>query len=181
MLAGVGAKSFYAALRSKIYRIISGGALTVGLYHLCAQTMLVLYDPVAAEHHLDQANLDSPYVYSHTSQNAMKLVKWLRELAALEPQGFSAQVINMDSGWPLPWYLRDINNVGYQFKVPDTIFAPVIVVDSAQVPAVESKLAGKPYESDFFTLRPNVNVTLLVEKGLWDRLLESKSGNSKKP
>ena len=178
LLAGIGARSFYRAFRAKTYRLVAGTALTVGLYHLCGQTMLALYDPIAAQHQLDRANLNSPYVYSHTSENTMKLLGWLKQLEALEPKTFAAQVINQDSGWPLPWYLRKLNNVGYQITVPDNVTAPILVVDQTLLPAVQAKLGGKPYEADLFSLRPGVNVTLLVEKGLWDRLLASKAGGA---
>ena len=176
LLAGVGGAAFYEALRGRVYHWIVGLTLTAGLYHFCAQTKLAIYDPVAAQHQLFRANLSSPYVYSHTSENATKLVSWLQQLAALDPKGFSAQVINIDSGWPLPWYLRKISNVGYQIAMPDSLTAPVIVVDQTQLAAAQAKLAGRPYESDLFSLRPGVNVTLLVEKGLWDKLLASKAG-----
>ena len=181
LLAGIGARSFYRALRAKTYRFVAGLALTVGLYHLCSRTMLALYDPIAARHQQDRANLNSPYVYTHTVDNAMSLVGWIKQLQALDPAAFSAQVINQDSGWPLPWYLRKFDTVGYQIAMPEKVTAPVLVVDQALVPAVQAKLGGKPYEADPFILRPGVYVTLMVEKNLWDRLLASKAGGAPKP
>ena len=180
LLAGVGAHSLYRAINAGPYRFLIGLALTAGLYHLCMQTKRATYDPVAARHRIDSANLNSPYVYTHTSESAMKLMSWLRQLAALDPKAFSAQVINVDSGWPLPWYLRDLPTIGYQTKVPNTLSSPVIVVDDSQAAAAQAKLGTKAYESDSFSLRPGVNVTLLVEKNLWDRLLAAKSANDPK-
>ena len=180
LLAGVGANSFYRAFSSRLYRLVAGLLLMAGIYHLCFQTKVTLYHPVHPGTP-DQPNLNAPYVYSHTSMSALKLVSRLRELAAFAPKEFACQVINADSGWPLPWYLRDLSSLGYQVQVPDALTAPVIVADGAFLPAVQAKLAGKAYESDFFSLRPDVNVTLLVEKNLWDRYLAAKSGEPTKP
>ena len=181
LLAGVGAQWLFLLFRGRFMHVVLTLGLMVGIWHLCSQTMITLHDPVAARHNVNQANLSAPYVYSHTSVSGVKLAARLQELATLAPKEFSAQVINMDSGWPLPWYLRDLNNIGYQIKVPDTITAPVVVVDAALLPAVQARLGARPYEPDFFSLRPGVNVALLVEKGLWDRFLAGRSGETKKP
>lgn len=180
LLAGAGGRAVYRFSRSRAYRLVVALLITGGIYHLCYQTKVTLYYPVALNA-ADQPNLRAPYVYSHTSMGAMKLVNRLRELAAFAPKEFSAQVINMDSGWPLPWYLRDMSSLGYQIEVPPAVTAPVLVVDVGLLPAVKAKLAGKAYESDFFSLRPDVNVTLMVEKGLWDRFLAAKSSAPAKP
>ena len=138
-----------------------------GVYHLCAQSMFTIRDR-------GQANLRGPYIYSHTTTSTVKLVQKLRDLAAFKGEGFSAQVINIDSGWPLPWYLRNLHTIGYQMQVPEVIDAPVIVVDTDLAAAVQAKLKDKSYESDFFSLRTDVNVVLLVEKGLADAFRASK-------
>ncbi|MDB6140107.1 MAG: hypothetical protein JWO94_3179 [Verrucomicrobiaceae bacterium] len=180
LLAGVGGRTLYCVFRARTYRFVMGLLLVAGIYDLCYQTKVTIYHPVHPGT-ADQPNLRAPYVYSHTSMSAVKLVNRLRELAAFAPGEFSAQVINIDSGWPLPWYLRDTPHLGYQIAVPETVTAPVIVVDVGSLPAVQAKLAGKPYEADFFSLRPDVNVTLLVEKGLWDRFLAAKSATAPPP
>lgn len=191
LLAGVGASTLFRFSRARVYRLLMGLALTAGIYHLCYLTKITTYYPVHGPGQ-DQPNMRAPYIYSHTSMSAMKLINRLRELAAFAPKEFSAQVINADSGWPLPWYLRNIPAIGYQMQVPEQLSAPVIVVDLEQVPAVKAKLGGKAYESDFFSLREDyspqpknseapppqkkgTNVELLVEKGLWDRYLAQKA------
>ena len=183
LLAGVGAQWLFAVFRERSMRTVLVLGMVAGMWHLCSQTMAALHEPKAARHHINQANLNVPYAYSHTSTNALKLVSRLRELAAFAPQEFSAQVIGIDSGWPLPWYLRDLKNVGYQQKVPEALNAPVILVDTGLMPPVQAKLGGKAenYVSDSFELRPGVRVALLVENGLWDRFLAARSSQPKKP
>lgn len=167
LLAGVGAQTLLGVSRSLLWRFVWAVLMFGGVYHLCAQSMYTIRDR-------GQANLRGPYVYSHTTTSAIKLVQKLRDLAAFKKDGFSAQVINIDSGWPLPWYLRNLSSIGYQTQVPETLDAPVIVVDADLAASVQAKLKGKNYEPDFFGLRPGVNVVLLVEKGLADAFRESK-------
>ena len=182
LLAGVGAQALFAAFQGRFMRLILGLGLVAGCLHLCRQSIAAVHDPQAARHHLNQANLNVPYAYTHTGFDALKLITRLRELAAVGRGDFSAQVIGVDSGWPLPWYLRDLQTIGYQTTVPADLKAPVIVVDAGLKKAVEAKIDIKAYEQPNFALRPGVFVVLLVEKGLWDRLLAAKQeAAGKKP
>ena len=74
--------------------------------------------------------------------------------------------------WPLPWYLRAMPHVGYWAtarEVPD-LTAPVIVASMGNAEALDAAL-GDRYVSEFFGVRPEVLVTLYVERELWDRFL----------
>ena len=73
--------------------------------------------------------------------------------------------------WPLPWYLRTMPQVGYwtEAKAAD-LRAPVIVASMGQTEALDTAL-GDRYVSEFFGVRPEVLVTLYIERGLWDRFL----------
>ena len=73
--------------------------------------------------------------------------------------------------WPLPWYLRTMPDVGYWAVAGDPVAmrAPVIVASTDFTGALES--LGDRYVSEFFGVRPEVLVTLYVERGLWDRFL----------
>lgn len=167
LLAGIGAGTIWHSLNTKILKTIATALLAGGIYHLCLQTGLAIH-----EYRADARN---PYVYSHTSTNLFQLVDRIRELHRLRPAGFAVQVINRDSGWPLPWYLRDIPNIGYQSDLPVTLDAPVIVVDTDQKPGVDAILAGKSYESSsIYGLRPGVTLFLYVEQSLWDEFLKTR-------
>jgi len=172
LLAGVGAQWVFAWSKWRTWKLLCTALLIAGFWHLCLQNMFTMNDR-------GRANLRAPYVYSHTTDSAVKLVQRLRALQTLKPVEFAAQVINVDSGWPLPWYLRDVKTIGYQTTVPANLDAPVIVVDADLAPEVHAKLAGKPYESDFFGVRPGVNVVLMVQKDWWDEL--SKAGAKTAP
>jgi uncharacterized protein (TIGR03663 family) len=164
LLAGVGVQFLYGLLRSKWWKVICTFILLGVLYHLCNQAMFSIRDR-------GLANLRGPYAYSHTTTSAVKLVTRLRELSDFAPDKFSAQIINKDNGWPLPWYLRQLNHVGYQTSMPETLTDPIIVVDSELAAIASAKLIGHEYVSDLFGLRPGVTVMLMVEKSLWDAFL----------
>ena len=74
--------------------------------------------------------------------------------------------------WPLPWYLRTLPIVGYWTRTDDPLAlqAPVIVSSMEFAPALDAAL-GDRYVSEFYGLRPEVVLTLYVERGLWDRFL----------
>lgn len=163
LLAGAGAAVIWQWLSGRAPKTIAALLLAGGVYHLCLQTGLAIHEY--------RADLRNPYVYSHTSTNIFQLAERIRELQKLRPGGLSVQVINLDSGWPLPWYLRDIPSIGYQTNVPATLDAPVIVADLNKKPEVETKLAGKTYESSIYGLRPGVMLNLFVEKKLWEEFM----------
>ena len=75
--------------------------------------------------------------------------------------------------WPLPWYLRGMPHVGYWttlLEVPGVTEAPVIVASMGNTEALDAAL-GDRYVSELFGVRPEVLVSLYIERGLWDRFL----------
>ncbi len=157
LLAGLGAGAVWSGISNRFFRLLWSFALTVGLYHLCYQTMLAI-----GNYRADQRN---PYVYSHTSTDLLRLVAEVQKVAAERGEDFQAQVINRDAGWPLPWYLRTLSRVGYQTTVPEELFAPVIIADADLQPLVQAQLAGREYEERGpYGLRPGVYLTMFVAK-----------------
>jgi hypothetical protein len=56
---------------------------------------------------------------------------------------------------------------------PNTAYRPVIVASQENVPALDSSL-GDRYVSEFYGLRPEVLLTVYIERTLWERFLESR-------
>lgn len=163
LLAGIGFAAILKLL-SPFQKWMWIGLFLLGLYHLSVQD----------ERLLDRYGYDqrTPYVYSHTTMKAVELAQRIHELAQLSPTGkdLAVQVIDRDDGWPLPWYLRDLHHVGYQTTLPDKLDAPVVVVDSDWEDEARHKAPDITYESrPFYSLRPDVLLTLMVEKNLWER------------
>jgi predicted membrane-bound mannosyltransferase len=123
----------------------------------------------------------NPYVYSQTVPDAVRMAARIRELAALHPDG-ARMLVSVVAGpheqWPLPWYLRTMPHVGYWTAPGDALplNAPVVVASMDHAPAVEAAL-GERYVSEFYGLRPEVLMTLFVERGLWDRFLAAQASS----
>ena len=99
----------------------------------------------------------------------------IRDLAALhgERERMPVTVIAAPGEqWPLPWYLRTMTRVGYWADAKDApdLTAPVIVSSMGHAERLDAAL-GDRYVSEFFGLRPEVLLTLYVERGLWDQFL----------
>ena len=159
LLAGVGASWLWSACQGAVARLIYKVAVGVGIYFLCGQSKFA-----NEEYRADQRN---PYVYSHTTTDLMRLVSEVEKVAASLGSGFSAQVINRDSGWPLPWYWRALSKVGYQVEVPSQMEAPVIIVEADQLPTLKARLGSRAdayTETGPYGLRPGVHLWLLVSK-----------------
>lgn len=159
LLAGTGAAWLWTMMRGGVAGWVYKLLLGVGIYFLCSQSKFATH-----EYRADQRN---PYAYSHTTTDLLRLVAEVRRLAAERGEAFQAQVINRDSGWPLPWYWRAIPHIGYQTEVPAAVEAPVLIVDVDQLPVLKTVLgsAAVDYvESGPYGLRPDLYLTLLVRK-----------------
>jgi len=111
--------------------------------------------------------------------DALRMASRIRDLAALDRHGAAMQVSVIASPyeqWPLPWSLRAMPNVGYWIDAGDPVAmqAPVIVTSMDHAPALDAAL-GDRYVSEFYGLRPNVLLSLYVERDLWNRFLERAS------
>ena len=117
----------------------------------------------------------NPYVYAQTVPDAVRMATRIRDLAAVHPDGARMQVSVIappHEQWPLPWYLRTMPHVGYWTTAGDglALQAPVIVASTDQTDSLDRAL-GDRYVSEFFGLRPEVLLTLYIERGLWERYL----------
>ncbi|MCB1224791.1 MAG: TIGR03663 family protein [Verrucomicrobiales bacterium] len=176
LLAGVGAAALWTSFTHRFSRLLFKIALGLAIYHLCGQTMNAI----------DRFKSDprNPYVYSHTSANLLNLVRTVRELQALHPDAaLRVQVINADHGWPLPWYFRQLPQVGFQTDVPTSIDADVIISDVAQNTAVAAALRpGVAYkDTGFHVLRPGLPIHMRVRQDLWDALMTQRASTATSP
>jgi hypothetical protein len=165
--AGIGVSGLARATASRGVHVLMAGVLAIAAGHLGWQAWRasVVY----------AADPRNPYVYSQTVPDAVRMAARIRELAALhtDRDGMLVMVVaRPHEQWPLPWYLRAMPHVGYWAtagEVPE-LSAPVIVASMDNVAALDAAL-GDRYVSEFFGVRPEVLVTLYVERGLWDRFL----------
>jgi uncharacterized protein (TIGR03663 family) len=166
-LAGVGFAALVNKSRSRLIRVLLAGALAAGSVHLGWQAWRA-----AITYAADPRN---PYVYAQTVPDAVRMAARIRNLSAIHPDGARMQVSVIapaSEQWPLPWYLRTMQNVGYWTAPGDALAlqAPVIVSSIDHTPALEQAL-GDRYVSEYFGLRPELLLAVHIERGLWDRFL----------
>jgi uncharacterized protein (TIGR03663 family) len=167
VLAGIGFSTLIDATASRAVRGALAGALVIASGQLGSQAWRA-----SVTYASDPRN---PYVYAHTVPDAVRMATRIRQLAAAHPDGTRMQVSVIappHEQWPLPWYLRTMPRVGYWIAPGDALAleAPVVVASMDHTAALDSAF-GDRYMSEFFGLRPEVLLTLYVERGLWERFL----------
>ena len=108
LLAGVGAAALLRSVERRFLRLTLGLLLLAGAGHLAWQARLANMTYAA-----DPRN---PYVYAQTSPDMLNLVRQVEALAKVHAQGdqMLVKVMAPDSDyWPLPWYLRNLKQIGW--------------------------------------------------------------------
>ena len=151
MLAGVGASSWWqdAGKLRPVLALLAVLALT-GLGRETEQ--------VCFAHPIDVRN---PLAYSPTVADVDRLVARVEQLKASYPND-SANIIQVVSTdyWPLPWYLRKIQLVGYWSDIPPAITGNILITSPDLVPALQAKI-GPGWKMEYFGLRPEVIAVVL--------------------
>jgi hypothetical protein len=164
LLAGLGARTIFRVFTDvPVMKLALALSLAGGIYHLINQTSIATDWRWAGQTRHASSEAHNPYAYSHTVPSLVQLAARIHELAKKHPAGkaMPVQVIQVEQGWPLPWYLRDLTHVGYQSDIPETIQADVVVVDSDREGQVLKKL-GKGWEQSLWGLRSGITLALLV-------------------
>jgi uncharacterized protein (TIGR03663 family) len=133
------------------------------------------------------ANPSNPYVYAHPVTDVFDITRRIEEVAQAHPAGRNMYIqVICPAGdyWPLPWYLRSFDNVGWWNNVDENVPTAPLVIAS---PGVEKALMRKLYElpppgeknlyvplfDSYTELRPQVELRGYVTKELWDSYQQS--------
>jgi predicted membrane-bound mannosyltransferase len=169
LLAGVGAAVLLRGIRQRsVYWCVSL-LLAAGAGHLTWQAWQL--DTTYAA---DQRN---PYVYAQTSPDVLDLLSLVEKLAALSPEGdrMIIQVAAADGDyWPLPWYLRRFQQVGWWEHLPADTRASVLIVSPGFSAGIDQAQA---HQMGIFGLRPRVFLELYVRDELWQRWMDRNRSN----
>ena len=166
LLAGVGAVQAWRWLRPLWGRMVYGGILLAGVLHLgwqCWQASFV--------RHSDWRN---PYVYAQTVPDVLRMVERVLDLARVHPDRLRmpVQVAVPNHGyWPLPWYWRSLERVGWYDRFPDAPWAPVVVAAAEWNVRWDERSDRRWLMTGLYELRPRVFLELYVELELWKRWL----------
>lgn len=112
------------------------------------------------------------YVYAHTRRETLKLVDEINRIAERTHQGGQTGITIVSSDyWPLPWYLRDYNRVGYHGNI--VISNEPIIIASKGQEEVEARYGDRYQkvnsglnEAGSFPLRPGVDLLLYTRREL---------------
>jgi uncharacterized protein (TIGR03663 family) len=160
LLAGFGAITILDGMPRSVLKVAVAILLLAGTGQLASQAWQASV-PYAASR-------SNPYVYGQTSPDILNLVECVKSLADVSPQKNELLIKVMspeDAYWPLPWYLRQFENVGYWSEVPKDPLAPVMIVSTklrTNFDDDKSLIMAHIYE-----LRPQTFFELYVNADLW--------------
>lgn len=118
----------------------------------------------------------NPYTYAPTSRDVESVREWMQALAkdlppaALEPVG----VVGTEY-WPLPWYLRDFNAIGYWSEFDPAITDCPVVFAMPEVASEVNTQLEKTHVALPRTLRSQVPVMMFLRKDHWDKWIAPES------
>jgi uncharacterized protein (TIGR03663 family) len=155
-------------------RLILDLIFTVALIHLTWQSWQLNYI-----YHASQAN---PYVYAHPTKDVFEIKQKIEQVLQKHPAGNNLHIQVIAPGndyWPLPWYLRDCNKIGWWDHVPEQYpVAPLIIVAAKLEPQLINRLyeIPPPGQRDLYLplfdrytdLRPGIEMRAYIRKEDWD-------------
>ncbi|MCF7955434.1 MAG: TIGR03663 family protein [Phycisphaerae bacterium] len=184
ILAGFAGSCLISLVRNVGFRFVVCILLMAGLTHLFY--MSVLSNGTYAA---DPAN---PYVYAHTSRDIYEISDKIIDTvnASDSPSETVVQVVAVGAGyWPLPWYLRSLDNVGYWRGVdaemsPASLIIAISTSHDGKINEFENQLISHlfnasppgqkhlylPLFDKYMELRPYVEVRGYLTKNLWDQV-----------
>ncbi len=161
LLAGAGAAALWRWAKRPPARCVIAAGLIAGTVNLVTQARAASF-----RFYADQRN---PYVYAHPVTDVENLAAFVEKLAAVHPLGRQMTIkVIADNPWPLPWYLREFERVGYWEQAPDNPDAPVVIVSAELEPAVGTRLHARYHDQVMhYGLRPGEVLSVYVQQDLW--------------
>ena len=163
LLASVGLVAMLRLTPKWPLKVALAVACCFALGHLTWQSYRVSF-VVAAEP-------TNPYAYAPTMPDVVRLSNDVDQLVAVIPQGESppVEVVWHDRYyWPLPWYLRRIEHVGYADRMPPDPSAPLVIATPQFDAALTDRLDETHLMTGYYAVRPNVLAQLWVRMDVWE-------------
>ncbi|QNN23685.1 TIGR03663 family protein [Planctomycetales bacterium ZRK34] len=122
------------------------------------------------------ADARSPWVYAHPTRDVFRIAERAQQIAEVSGQGDQMVIRVIDDGnyWPLPYYLRTFEHVGFLPRVPEKLEGPFIIAGPALDDAVGKRLVDT-HHGEYYGLRPGVVISVYIRKDLWDAFIERQS------
>ena len=158
LAAGIGSARWMSVARGR-WRVLAVGLVAMVLCWHTVQSYRAVFRFAS-----DPRN---PYAYVPTSTDLVRWVDWLEELSVRHPELRADPVAVVGpSYWPLPWYLRGFDRVGYLDVFPENAAAlPLLLVLSPNEPEqLEQTHMLFPRG-----LRDDVLVTVAIRNDVWEK------------
>lgn len=162
VLAGIGAAALVNSFRTGVLKLTSVAILAILAGQLTWQAWRASFQYPA-----DRRN---PYVYAQTVPDILNLVRKAEGIARVAAEGHDTVVKVVAPGseyWPLPWYLRRFNYIGWFDQLPPDPFAPIVIVAAKLDARLDEKSDKRWIMAGLSELRPGVFFELYVELELW--------------
>lgn len=121
----------------------------------------------------------NPYVYAHPNNDVVRLGERIKVLSTLHPQKNAMPIFFVgEDPWPLPWYFRQMSQIGYFAELPKAARAPIIIASPEAAERVTQALGegyDKHYHTEAYGLRPTVVLSVFIDRALWDSFLKTRS------
>jgi len=145
--------------------------ILMGTFHLGWQSWRANF-----KYYADPRN---PYVYAHTSTDFLNLVQRIKDIAALWPEHkhmLIKVIADPHEMWPLPWYLRGFEKVGYwtETEKAGEIKGTPVLISSVDQTQKLAPLIQDQYQSEFYGLRHEVLLSIHIRLDLWNQFLENR-------
>lgn len=113
----------------------------------------------------------NPYAYVPTSTDLERMATWLQDLARDHPELNTEPVAVVGRFyWPLPWYLRSFNQVGYWDELPENASErPLLLVLPTTGPS-DPEILKDSHVLLPRGLRHEVPVIVALRKDIWERI-----------
>ena len=167
LLAGVGIETLMRCARGRTVSALIVGVLVAAMAHLGWQayraSFVMVDDPT------------NPYVYAQTSADVVRLADELAMLSVASGQDteMPIQVIWSDTYyWPLPWYVRQFQQVAWWTKLPANVSAPVVMAAPQYDDVLTRELGDQYLMTGYYQLRPEVLLQLWVRMDVWEAHLQ---------
>jgi len=172
LLAGIGAWALILWMRKWPLQILMTLLLLAGIGHLAQVSNRTNF-----KYYVDRRN---PYVYAHTQLGFLKLAQRMEDLAHVDPQGrhILIKIISPDY-WPLPWYLRKFDRVGYwnnpgEHPQDQSLDAPIIITSPDLIEEILAQIQGEYQIDSYYPLWPDVFVIPCIDKDLWNTFMATR-------
>jgi uncharacterized protein (TIGR03663 family) len=150
LLCGLGIEGIWQQFKSPSARWVGGVFITALCLVAGNQTKTLAFD-----HPSDEKN---PLAYAHTGDDLLRLAPRLEKLAAERQLAQPLIAVVAADPWPLPWYLRHFQKVGFWQPGQDPGPADFYLTSPEAAESIEAHLKDRYLE--FFGLRPEVLLLL---------------------